>query len=212
MQQGPAYGILGGTFDPPHVGHLALAQEVCARLSLARVWFIPTGQPPHKPGRTISAGADRRAMVELAIAGNPRFGISTVELERQGPSYTVETLRLLRDEWGATARLVLILGWDMLAYLPQWRDPAGVVAGADQIAAVHRPGVPAPEGAVARLAAAVPGLAAKLQVLAGPGLDISSTELRQRVAADLPIRYLTPDAVCEYIALRGLYRNGTPAA
>ncbi|MFI5272858.1 MAG: nicotinate-nucleotide adenylyltransferase [Ktedonobacterales bacterium] len=206
MRTGPGYGILGGTFDPPHLGHLTLAQEVYTRLALDRVWFVPAARPPHKAGHAISPAADRRAMVELAIADDQRFGLSTVELERRGPSYTADTVRLLRAEWGPAARMVLILGWDMLVYLPQWHAPEAVLAGIDQLAAVHRPGVPQPSGEVTRLEALLPGLKEKLIVLPAPLLDVSSSELRARVAADLPVRYLTPEAVGEYIALRGLYR------
>ena len=213
MPREPGYGILGGTFDPPHLGHLALAQEVYTRLSLDRVWFVPTGQPPHKVGHVVSPAADRRAMVELAIAGDPRFGLSNVELERAGPSYTSETLALLRDSWGATVRMVLILGWDMLAYLPHWHEPERVVALADQIVALHRPGVAEPEGELARLEALLPELAEKLVVLPAPRLEIASSELRARVAEGLPVRYLTPPVVADYIALRGLYRRpDTPDA
>ena len=140
MHSGARYGILGGTFDPPHLGHLVLAQEVFARLGLDRVWFVPTGSPPHKVGQRITAAEHRRAMVELAIAGDARFALSTVELERAGPSYTVDTLRLLRATWGEASRICLVLGWDMLLYLPSWHDPRGVIAAADEIAAVHRPG------------------------------------------------------------------------
>lgn len=206
MPKAASYGILGGTFDPPHLGHLALAQEVYTRLALDRVWFVPAGQPPHKVGHEVSPAADRRAMVELAIAGDARFGLSTVELDRAGPSYTAETLALLRAEWGA-ARMVLILGWDMLAYLPHWHEPEAVVARADQIVAVHRPGVSAPEGELARLEALLPGLAEKLAVLPAPRLEIASSDLRARVAAGQPVRYLTPAAVADYIALRGLFRE-----
>lgn len=207
MPQEPGYGILGGTFDPPHLGHLALAQEVYTRLALDRVWFVPAGQPPHKAGHVVSPAADRRAMVELAIAGDPRFGLSTVELERGGPSYTSETLALLRAAWGSAARMVLILGWDMLAYLPHWHEPKRVVALTDQIVAIHRPGVAAPEGELARLEGSLPALAQKLVVLPAPRLEISSSELRARVAEGLPVRYLTPPAVADYIGLRRLYRE-----
>lgn len=207
MPKEPTYGILGGTFDPPHLGHLALAQEAYTRLALDRVWLVPTGQPPHKVGHVISSVADRRAMVELAIAGDPRFGLSTVELERAGPSYTSQTLALLRAEWGGTVRMVLILGWDMLAYLPHWHEPGQVVACADQIAAAHRLGVAAPEGELARLEEQLPGLAKKVVVLPAPRLEISSSALRSRVAEGLPVQYLTPAVVADYIALRGLYRE-----
>ena len=206
VHAGPRYGILGGTFDPPHLGHLALAQEVYTRMSLDRVWFLPAREPPHKPGRAISSAADRLAMLERALASDVRFAVSTVELERPGPSYTVDTLAELRARWGAGVWMALIIGWDMLAYLPQWRDAAGVIARADQIVATHRPGVPAPEGEVARLEEQLPGLRAKLTVLPAPQLAVSGTEIRTRVAQMLPVRYLTPDAVATYIEMRALYR------
>jgi nicotinate-nucleotide adenylyltransferase len=204
---GPRYGILGGTFDPPHIGHLMLAQEAFARLHLDRVWFLPAGSPPHKSGRAIAAACDRRALVELAIADDERFALSTVDLDRAGPSYTVDTLRLLRGQWGASAAISFLMGWDMLAYLPQWHDAPGVLARLDQVVAVHRPGFVTPEDEVARLETALPGLRGKLVVLPAPLLDISGSTLRERVATGLPIRYLVPEAVSRYIAERGLYRG-----
>jgi nicotinate-nucleotide adenylyltransferase len=205
VQKRPRYGILGGTFDPPHLGHLALAQEVYARLALDRVWFMPAGDPPHKRGRIINAAARRLAMVERAVAPDPRFGVLTLELERAGPSYTADTLRALRALWGAEAHLCLILGWDMLAYLPQWHRPEAVIAQADQIAAVHRIGAETPPGEMERLTARLPGIAAKLVILPAPRFEISGTLLRERVASGLPVRYLVPDAVEEYIQTEGLY-------
>jgi len=206
------FGLLGGTFDPPHIGHLALAQEVYARLGLDRVWFLPAGTPPHKQGQPISAAAQRRAMVERAIAGDERFALCAVELERPGPSYTVETLRQLRAkwrvEWGGEPQITFIVGWDMLAYLPQWHDAPGVLAALDQLAAVHRPGFVAEDEAqtqLAQLEARLPDLRAKLRLLPTPQLAVASSELRERVAAGLPIRYLVPDAVGAYIAEQGLY-------
>lgn len=207
VHAGPRYGILGGTFDPPHVGHLVLAQEVYVRMSLDRVWFLPAREPPHKAGRSISPVADRLAMLERAIAADERFAVSTVELERPGPSYTVDTLRELRELWGADAWMVLILGWDMLAYLPNWHDAAGVIAGANQIAAVRRPGVVAAEADLARLEDQLPGLREKVMVVPAPQIAISGTEIRTRVAQMLPVRYLTPDAVATYIEARALYRD-----
>lgn len=206
MQKRPHYGILGGTFDPPHIGHLALAQEVYVRLGLDRVWFMPAGTPPHKSGRGISAASHRRAMVERAIADDPRFDLLTVEIEREGPSYTVETLRLLREQWGASTAITLILGWDMLTYLPKWHDPAGVIAAVDQIAAVHRPGFEAVPDELEQLDALLPGLIKRLVVLPAPQLDIAATSLRERVESGLPIRYLVPDAVCRYIEQHQLYQ------
>ena len=207
VHAGPRYGILGGTFDPPHLGHLALAQEVHVRMALDRVWFVPTREPPHKVGKRISAAADRLAMVERAIAADARFAVSTVELERPGPSYTIDTLGELRARWGADTRMVLILGWDMLEYLPQWHNAAGVVDRSDGIAAVHRPGVVADESDLARLDEQLPGLREKLTLIQAPQLAISGTEIRARVAQMMPVRYLTPDSVAAYIEMRGLYKS-----
>ena len=128
VRAGPRYGILGGTFDPPHLGHLVLAQEVHARLGLDRVWFLPAGVPPHKTGRAVSPAADRHEMVQRAIADDERFALSAVELTRPGPSYTADTLEQLREQWGRHAVLHLILGWDMLMYLPNWHAPERVLA------------------------------------------------------------------------------------
>ncbi len=206
MQKRPHYGILGGTFDPPHIGHLALAQEVYVRLALDRVWFMPAGTPPHKAGREISPAHHRRAMIERAIADDPRFGLLTIELERAGPSFTSETLGLLRQQWEPSTAITLILGWDMLAYLPQWHDPAGVIAAVDQIAAVHRPGFAAQPAELEQLEAQLPGLTQRLVVLPAPQLDIAATSIRERVALGWPIRYLVPDAVCHYIEDQRLYQ------
>lgn len=214
MRAGVRYGILGGTFDPPHIGHLALAQEAVARLRLDRVWFLPAADPPHKRGRVNTPAHDRAAMVELAIAGNERFGLERADLDRPGPSYTVDTLDILRAHWGPEAWIGFIIGWDMLLYLPEWHDPAGVLARLDALIVARRPGTPDEAGAIARLEAALPGLRERLTPLDAPQLEISSTWLRERVAARLPVRYLTPDPVRAYISQRGLYLpdqgNGAP--
>jgi nicotinate-nucleotide adenylyltransferase len=146
-------------------------------------------------------------MTAAAIAGDPRFALSRIELERAGTSYTVETLRLLRDEWGTGTSLVLILGWDMLASLPTWHDAAGVIAQADQLAAAHRPGFPPGEHELDELEARLPGLRAKLTLIPAPQLDLAATAIRERVALGLPIRYLIPDAVREYVEREELYRD-----
>lgn len=205
VRSGPRYGILGGTFDPPHVGHLVLAQEVYVRLQLDRVWFVPAGSPPHKAGRPISPAEHRRAMVERAIAGDPRFALSTVELDRAGPSYTSDTLATLRREWGEHTWMAFAFGWDMLLYLPHWHEPERVVATLDCLAAVHRPGTSTEAAELDALEATLPGLRKKLVVLPSPQLEISASELRERVASSLPIRYLVPDTVCRYIKEHGLY-------
>ncbi len=209
MRAGVRYGILGGTFDPPHVGHLALAQEAYARLQLDRVWFAPAASPPHKRGLPISPAADRRAMVELAIAGDERFGLDTVDLDWPGPAYTVETLARLRARWGETVWIGFIVGWDMLLSLPTWREPAQALAALDALIAARRPGYTQPEDdeeTLADLERRLPGVRARLEILPAPQLAISSSELRERVAQGLPVRYLTPDPVCTYMSSRGLYR------
>lgn len=208
MRTGVRYGILGGTFDPPHIGHLALAQEAFARLQLDRVWFVPAATPPHKRGQPISDATHRRAMVELAIADDERFGLDTVDLDRSGPSYTVETLRRLRQRWGDAAWMGFIVGWDMLLSLPTWHEPANVLAALDAFIATRRPGYsPADddEQALAELERKLPGARSKLRMLSAPQLDIAASDLRERVAQGLPVRYLTPDPVCAYISTHGLY-------
>ncbi len=146
------------------------------------------------------------AMVELAVAGNRRFGVCDVELGRSGPSYTADTLAQMRERWAARTEVTLILGWDMVVFLPHWHAPDQVLARVDEVAAVHRPGLVADEAELHKLEEALPGLRNKLIVVPVPQLDISASDLRARVASGLPIRYLVPDAVSRYIEKRGLYR------
>ncbi|MGH2481430.1 MAG: nicotinate-nucleotide adenylyltransferase [Ktedonobacteraceae bacterium] len=204
---GERTGLLGGTFDPVHYAHLAIAEEVYAALKLTRVLFVPAGQPPHKQGDAITPVQQRLAMLELAIAGNTHFEISLVDVQRAGPSYTVDTLRLLRQEWGPRAEFSFIIGGDSLEDLPDWYKPAEILAQATLVA-LMRPGyAEISSERRARLEARLPALKHRLISLEGPRMDISSTELRQRVAEGRPIRYQVPDAVEEYILREGLYRN-----
>jgi nicotinate-nucleotide adenylyltransferase len=204
------YGILGGTFDPPHIGHLILAQEAYVRLGLDRVWFIPTGVSPHKLGQPVTPAIHRVAMLERALVSDTRFAWLTLEIERPGPSYTVDTLRELRTQWGPEVEIALILGWDMLLYLPHWRDPAGIVASVDEIVAVHRPGADSRD-ALDEVFEHLPDLRGKLRTLLFPQLDISSTEIRERVAQGLPVRYLVSDVVSGYISAQELYSHDSSA-
>jgi nicotinate-nucleotide adenylyltransferase len=199
-------GVFGGTFDPIHFAHLVIAQEAAARLDLARVLFIPAGSPPHKAALGVTDGAQRLAMVECAVAGNPRFAVSTIELDAPGPSYTVETLARLRNQYGDATALYLVLGGDMVYDLAGWRDPAGIVAQLAGLIAAHRPGYGFTTAQLTELERRVPGLGGILHPLATPQLDISATVLRDRVAQGLPIRYLTPDAVVQYIYKHELYK------
>lgn len=208
----PRIGLLGGTFDPPHIAHLFVAQEALTQLGLERVYFVPSRQPPHKRGQQISEAAHRLAMLERAIASNPSFAVSTIELERAGPSFTVDTLTHLRAQWGSQPRIALIVGWDMLLDLPRWRQPGDIVDAVDWIVAAHRPGYDAERAADDALTTALPNLPAKLIKLPVPQLGISATDLRWRVASSLPIRYLVPDAVAAYIAEHGLYHDASSSA
>lgn len=202
-------GVFGGTFDPPHFGHLAIAQEAFCRLALERVLFVPAGQPPHKPGRPISPAHDRVAMLERAIAGNPAFEMRLTDVNRAGPSYTADMLALLHRELGPACDLYFIVGMDSLHDFPTWREPARILRLA-RLAAVSRPGYTAD---LATLERAIPGASDRVIVLEGPGLDISASELQRRVRVGLPIRYLVPDAVAEYVAEHRLYLDlpDTPA-
>jgi nicotinate-nucleotide adenylyltransferase len=200
-------GLLGGTFDPIHYGHLVIAEEVRYVLHLDEMVFIPTGQPPHKPGRIVTAAQYRVAMLELAIGSNPHFAISLIDVERSGPSYTVDTLRQLRKEWGTNTALYFVIGWDSLQELHTWHDSAGILEQLTYLVAVRRPGYVEEPGYNELLEAQLPGIQQRLLVIPAPQLDISATDLRQRVAEGRPIKYQTPEAVEQYIAQHGLYRD-----
>lgn len=204
------FGVLGGTFDPIHLGHLIVAQEVVAALRLDRLFFLPAGDPPHKRNRSVTPARYRVAMVKRAIANNPAFALSLVDVARTGPSFTVETLRLLHQEWGPETGIYFVLGWDMLDELLTWHDPPGVVRQADKLVAVHRPGYGLDAAYLERLEQVLPGLQEKLVLVETPQVALSSTELRERVAQGRPIRYLVPDAVERYIRAAQLYLQEPP--
>jgi len=195
-------GVLGGTFDPPHVGHLILAEEARTRLELEKVLFVPAGDPWRKAGQEVTPVEHRLAMVRLLLASDPYFEVSTLEVEREGPSYTVDTLEALHQQYGPGLELYLILGEDALHDLPNWKKPARIVSLA-WLAVAPRP---AERGwAMAGLEAAVPGLSKRVITLPMPIIDISSTALRERARAGLSLRYLVPLGVGEYIRRHGLY-------
>jgi nicotinate-nucleotide adenylyltransferase len=194
-------GVFGGTFDPIHLAHLAVAESARDSLGLARVLFIPAGVPPHKPGQPITPAPDRLAMVEAAIAGNPAFEASRIELDRPGPSYTVDTLEALAV---SDPDLVLILSSEAYAGLPSWHEPRRVLELA-RLAIAPRDGYPdtGPE----LVARHYPGLEDRVVVLDGPRIRLSASELRTRAATGRSLRYLVPDAVADYIGDHGLYRT-----
>ena len=195
-------GVLGGTFDPIHTGHLIVAEEVRARLNLAVVLFVPAGQPWLKPDIPVSAAEHRVQMVRLAIADKPYFKLSTMEIERPGPSYTVDTIAELQRQLGAEDELFFILGWDSLTELPRWHEPSQLIKMC-RLVAVPRPGYPHPR--LKSLECALPGLAQNVMLMDKPEIDIDATEIRNRVAQGLSIRHLVPEPVERYIKQHKLY-------
>jgi nicotinate-nucleotide adenylyltransferase len=199
-------GLIGGTFDPIHYAHLAIAEEVRTALDLTEMVFIPAGQPPHKLGQNYTQSSHRLAMVQLAIASNPHFTFSRVEIDRQGPSYLVDTLRILHDQWGPDTQLFFVIGWDSLQEFHTWHNSADILAQLTSLVAVRRPSYEEHIG-YNELETRLPGITQRLVVVSAPQLAISSTDLRRRVAEGRPIKYQTPEAVEDYIMEHGLYRE-----
>jgi nicotinate-nucleotide adenylyltransferase len=199
-------GILGGTFNPPHVGHLVSAQEAWRELALERVLFIPAATPPHKPVESEPGAAHRLAMCRAAVEGDERFAVSDLELRRPGPSYTVDTLAQLRTH-APHDELVLILGGDIAAGLPCWHRPEEVLRLAT-VAVAKRRGTP--RDAVERALATLEG-GERVRFFTMPRIGISSTMVRRRVRAGQPIRYLVTEPVRAYIEAHGLYRGDSPS-
>jgi nicotinate-nucleotide adenylyltransferase len=197
-------GVFGGTFDPIHHGHLAIAEEARESLGLERVLFVPAAASPFKADRTATDPAHRLAMVEAAIEGNPAFSCSRLELERPAPSYTVDTLAALGTEGTGPDDLWLILSSEALAGLPRWHEP-GRILDLARLAVVPRAGTDPLGPDWAR--AAFPGREDRFTFLSGPLLPISGSVVRRRAAAGRSVRYLVPDVVARYIKMYGLYSN-----
>jgi nicotinate-nucleotide adenylyltransferase len=198
--QGGGIGVLGSAFNPPHLGHLALAQEALWQLGLSEVILVPTGEAPHKrivddPGREL-----RIAMTRLAAADDQRFSVSSLEVEREGPSYTYETLRLLAGERGET-ELVFVMGADAAVGLESWRNP-GRVAELARLAVARRAGI-----SDAEVAAVLRSLGAedRATMLEMPQFGVSSSAVRERAREGRPLRYLVPEAVARFIEEKGIY-------
>jgi nicotinate-nucleotide adenylyltransferase len=202
-------GILGGTFNPPHMGHLVMAQEALDQLDLDRVVFMPVAVPPHKEAREDPGAEARLELSRLAVAGDDRFEVSPLEVDRGGASFTVDTLRELHDV-EPEHDLTFIVGGDMAQSLPAWREPEAILSLA-RLAVAEREGV-GREDIVRRLESLHDG--SRVVFFDMPRIDISSSSIRRRVAEGRPVRYLVPDAVAEAIAEQGLYRQpaGRPAA
>ncbi|MEB2333153.1 MAG: nicotinate-nucleotide adenylyltransferase [Anaerolineaceae bacterium] len=194
-------GLFGGTFDPPHLGHLILASEAQSQLELDRLLWILTPEPPHKLDQTITPTEHRLAMVNLAIGDNPLFELSRVELDRPGPHYTLNTIRLIAEQ-NPGAEIILIIGGDSLRDLPTWREPREIVAACHEIGVMKRPH----ENAVLdELERDLPGIRAKIRYVDTPLLEIASRELRNRIAEGRSVRYYLPTSVREYIEQKRLY-------
>jgi nicotinate-nucleotide adenylyltransferase len=198
------FGVLGGTFDPPHIGHLWLATLAIDVLELDRVLFVPARRPPHKRSRrAMSAPDDRVAMTRAAIAGDPNLELSLVELERDGPSYTIDTIEALRASLPRGERPVLLMAADSLAQIETWREPDRLLSLVEWAVAA-RPGTELPSRTTLRRRFGAS--ARRIHLLDGPALAVSSSEIRRRVAAGRVIRYLVPRDVERWIAEHGLYR------
>ena len=198
-------GLFGGTFDPIHMGHLIVAEEARTRLCLDEVVFVPAGQPWLKEGIEIAEGRHRLAMVSLAVRSNPAFRVSDVEIERPGPSYTVDTLAQLRSWLGPEAGIHVILGMDSLREIGRWREP-GRIFDMAQVVGVSRPGSKDfGQKEREKLEKEFPGASTKLVLLNGLSIWISGVELRRRLSAGRSIRYQVPESVETYIREHGLY-------
>jgi nicotinate-nucleotide adenylyltransferase len=195
-------GVFGGTFDPPHIGHLILAAEACVDLHFDCLLWVLTPVPPHKLDQSITSLEHRLAMLELAISDNTNFQLSRIEMDRLGPHYTVDTMRLLGDQY-PSADLILLIGGDSLRDLPTWNRPSDLVAACHEIGVIRRPGDEVDLSGWEQL---VPGTQAKVRFVDAPLLDVSSSDIRHRIREGLPFRYYLSQSVYEYIQEHELYR------
>jgi nicotinate-nucleotide adenylyltransferase len=196
-------GLFGGTFDPPHLGHLILASEAKSQLELTRLLWTVTPDPPHKQDRFITPLEHRLAMVKLAIKDDPSFELSDAELDRPGPHYTVDTIKLVAEQ-NPDAEIVPVIGGDSLQDLPTWHQPKEIVFAAHWVGVMRRPGE---ETNLEELERELPGISSKVHYVDAPLLEIASREIRSRVATGKPFRYYLPDPVYEYIEQHHLYEQ-----
>ena len=196
-------GLFGGTFDPPHVGHLILASEAKSQLELSRVLWTVTPDPPHKQDQTITPLEHRLAMVRLAIEDEPAFQLSDIEMNRPGPHYTIDTLQLLAEQ-NPAAEIVPIIGGDSLHDLPTWHKPKEILYVAHWVGVMRRPGE---ETNLQELERELPGITSKIHYVDAPLLEIASSEIRERAATGKPFRYYLPEHVYEYIEKHHLYQQ-----
>ncbi len=195
-------GILGGTFDPVHRGHIVLAREARNRLALDEVLFVPAGKPWMKSDEALTPAVYRAEMVQLAIAGEPGFSMSGIDLNRVGPTYTIDTVTTFHEKSGTGTELFFIMGWDNLAQFPGWRESSRIIQLCWLVAA-PRPGYPRPD--LNDLERRLPGISKRAIIMDEPHVDISATEIRRRIAHGEPIEDLVPEQVAEYIYRHNLY-------
>ena len=196
-------GVIGGTFDPIHYGHLAAAEEARVRVNLEKVLFAVAGLPPHKQDEEVTPVEHRLAMVQLGISSNPDFELSRVDVDRSGPSYTVDTISILQEQWGQGTEMFFILGIDSLVEVPTWHQPERLIQLC-HLVAVARPGF---EVDMRQLEDSVPGISSRVEIIGMPEVDISSSDLQRRVREGLPIRYQVPEEVERYIREHRLYQR-----
>ena len=196
-------GLFGGTFDPPHLGHLILASEAQSQLKLHRLLWILTPEPPHKQEHAITSIEHRLAMVELAIKDNPAFELSRIELDRPGPHYTLDTIKLIAEQ-NPDADIVPIIGSDSLHDLPKWHEPQQLVYACHWIGVMRRPHE---ESNLDELESQLPGIRSKVHYVDAPLLEIASREIRSRIAEGKSVRYYLPSNVYEYINTHHLYQQ-----
>lgn len=195
---------MGGTFDPVHMGHLVVAEEVRYQLGLDEIIFVPAGQPWLKADRRVSPAAQRLEMVSLAIADNPLFKISTIDIDSPGPTYTVDTIDRLKGEIGVEVRIFFLIGSDALVDLPRWKEPSRLVQLC-RLVAFNRPGTDLPS--LGWLESVVPGVSHSITFVDVSQVDISATQIRQRAARGDSLQGLVPLTVERYILEQGLYRQ-----
>lgn len=196
-------GIFGGTFDPPHIGHLILAAEAWQQLELEQVLWVLTPAPPHKEQSGISPTGQRRALVEAATAVDARFRLSTVDIDRPAPHYAVDTMHLLSQQF-PQAELVYLMGGDSLADLPNWHQPNAFVQACHQIGVMRRPGE---QIDLTHLEAQIAEVGSKVQWIEAPLLEIAATEIRTRIRQQRPYRYFLPEPVYNLIQTQNYYRS-----
>jgi len=195
-------GIFGGTFDPPHIAHLILADEAQKQLDLSRLLWVLTPTPPHKPDITITPPEHRLNMLQLAIADNPRFLLSRVDMDRPGPHYAIDTVHILSSQY-PNSEMIYLMGGDSLHDLPKWHSPIDFIQACHKLGVMRRPGDSID---MSELEVIFPGITCKVLFINAPQIGISSSDIRRRIAEGSPFRYFLPMAIYDYIQIHRPYQ------